>query len=109
MCLTYDYTCRPVPDISDLLQPLEYSIRLRFIPALTGRDAPNDVERELFSLPARCSGLGIVNPCKMSELQFKSSLQIRAPLVKIIIQQSEHYPLTTMLTQIQAKLKARAD
>ena len=36
----------------------------------------NDLERELFSLPARFAGLGIANPCTQSEKQFKNSEEL---------------------------------
>ena len=40
---------------------LEDAIRQKFLPALLGRTV-NDLERELFSLPARFAGLGIPKP-----------------------------------------------
>lgn len=35
----------------DILQPLEITIRSRFLPALTNQHQPNDILREVFSLP----------------------------------------------------------
>ena len=35
------------------MQPLEETIRQQFLPALTGRDSPSDMERELLALPSR--------------------------------------------------------
>ena len=53
---------RTIPDLAKAMQPLEDAIRQKFLPALLGRTV-NDLERELFSLPARFAGLGIANPC----------------------------------------------
>ena len=47
----------------------------------------NDLERELFSLPARFAGLGIANPCTQSEKQFKNSEELTAPLLELILAQ----------------------
>ena len=44
--------------ISDYLQPLETTIFTEFIPAVTGKFV-SDLDRELFSLPARMGGLGL--------------------------------------------------
>ena len=47
----WTYLTRTMPNISELLAPLEQTIRIRLIPKLTGREAPNDSERQLFALP----------------------------------------------------------
>ena len=77
---------RAVPDLAKAMQPLEDAIRQQFIPALLGRTI-NDLERELFSLPARFAGLGIANPCTQCEKQFKSSEELTAPLLELILAQ----------------------
>ena len=52
------------PGIDSLFQPLEDEIRHHFLPALTGREAPSDTERELITLPARQGDLGIPVPTR---------------------------------------------
>ena len=47
------YLARTVPNIGNLLQPLENILREKFIPALTGRPAPGGTERELLELYTR--------------------------------------------------------
>ena len=47
-----------IPDISDLLQPLETAIFHRFIPALVGKPV-SDVECALLASPVRLGGLGV--------------------------------------------------
>ena len=63
-------------NIDHLLQPLEDIIQSRLIPAWTGRAPPNALERDLFALPARLGGLGIVNPSSHSSIEFSSSIKI---------------------------------
>ena len=58
----WTYFSRVVPNISYLLKPLDNAIRSDLIPALTGRLPLNDLECELFALPARLGGLGIRLP-----------------------------------------------
>ena len=56
------FLMRTIPDIGALFQPLEDAIRQFFLPAITGRQAMSDTERELLTLPARLGGLGIPIP-----------------------------------------------
>ena len=53
------YFMRTIPNISNLLIPIEYTIRNRFIPAITGGCICNEEERKLLSLPTRYGGLAI--------------------------------------------------
>ncbi len=61
----WTYISRTIPDIQDLLQPLEVAIHQHFIPALTGREACSAAERDLLALPVRLGGMGLAIP--MSE------------------------------------------
>ena len=63
----WQYLSRTIAGIESLLQPLEDAIRQCFIPALTNRPAPGDLERELLALPTRLGGLGLVNPAAQSD------------------------------------------
>ena len=47
----WTYLTRTVPNISNLLEPLEYALPQKLLPVLTGRDGITDTERELFALP----------------------------------------------------------
>ena len=75
------YLSRTTPGIDQLLLPLENSIRTTLLPKLTGRDAPNDLERSLFALPARLGGLNIGNLASLAVEQYTSSQQVTKPLV----------------------------
>ena len=44
---------RTIPEIKELLLPLEDAIHQHFIPALTGRPPCSTIERDLLALPVR--------------------------------------------------------
>jgi len=62
------YIMHTIPNIQDLLQPLEEAIHQLFIPAFFGSPLCSAVERDLYALPVRLGGLGLVNPCKAAPL-----------------------------------------
>ena len=94
----WTYLLRTIPDIEDLLLPLESAIHQHLIPALTGRPPCPSLERELLALPVRLGGLGLCNPAKSSLQSFQSSERITAPLVALIVSQEANCvmdPVTT--------------
>ena len=83
----WSYLLRTIPDIQDLLLPLENAIHHHFIPALTGRPPCSSLERDLLSLPVRLGGLGLRNPAVESPSTFQASQRLTAPLVALIVAQ----------------------
>ena len=53
----WPFIVRTVPNVSHLFKPLENCIHHQFIPSVTTRSPPGDLERNLFALPARIGGL----------------------------------------------------
>ena len=84
----WSYLMRTVPDIADLLQPLEDAIHQHYIPSLTGRPPCSSVERDLLALPTRLGGLGLSNPTTIASDNFTSLEHITAPLIALIISQN---------------------
>ena len=82
------YLMRTIPEIKDLFHPLEDAIRVQFIPSLTGRSAPADLERELMALPTKLGGLGITNPVSSSDGEHRASLHLTSELVCMLVQPS---------------------
>ena len=80
------FVSRTVSGLTEAFKPLEEAIRHKFLPALLGREI-NDVERDLFSLPARFAGLGIPNPTELCSKQVENSEGLTAPLLKFILDQ----------------------
>ena len=105
----WTYIARTIPDISDLFTPLEDAIRYHLLPAIMGRDAFSDSERELFSFPTRLGGLGIINLVKESNDFYLASKEITAPLSLLILQQSKQCPdtVSSQQNQIKQTLKKR--
>ena len=97
------YLSRVTPNIGHLLQPLEDIIQSRLIPAWTGRAPPNAIERDLFKLPARLGGLGIVNLPSRSSSEFSSSMKISSPLIELILKKSSSYPWDVLEAQLSSK------
>ena len=60
------------------------------IPTLTGRPPCSKVERDIFALPSRLGGLGILNPSSNSQSSFHASVILTTPLVNHITAQNLH-------------------
>ena len=85
----WSFLLRTIPDINDLLQPLEDAIHQHLIPALTGRPACSSIERDLLALPVRLGGLGLNNPSSLFSECYQSSVRITAPLAALIVSQEK--------------------
>ena len=88
----WSYLIRTIPNISDLLQPLEDAISKCFLPILTGKAALSDLERALFALPTNLGDLSIPKPTDTASTEFISSCKITAPIVDTIVQQTDIHP-----------------
>ena len=91
-------------NISHLLA-LDNAIRSGLIPALTGRPPPNNLECDLFALPARLGGLGIRLPSKNADREHHSSLSVTSMLKDYIIDQCKDYGYDIICDQINNKAK----
>ena len=101
------YLARTTPNIDVLIKPLEETIRKVFLPNLTGQNPFNDIERDLLALPTHLGGLGIFDPCKKSVLQYSMCETISAPLVCLILDQSETFILEVDKAQSRMRNNAR--
>ena len=88
--------------LQQLFQPLEDVIRSKFIPCLTGRAPPNDLERNLLSLPPRLGGLGIPNPTTTSDTEYTASRSACKPLYNLILLHDSNYPTEAIEQQVEA-------
>ena len=88
------------------LQALKDAICLEFILALTGQNHLSDELCNLLALPARTGCLGLNNPVQ-EVIQFRNSVKVPAPLVKLVLQQSRVYPAKAMaeLSEIQSQIR----
>ena len=63
----------------------------------------NTTTLNLHPLPARWGGLGVIDPVRYSLSQFAASVEVTAPLVHLILQQSHTYPVEVLSAQIDAR------
>ena len=87
----YTYFARTISGISENLKPLDNLINEKFVPALFGREV-TDNEREVLALPVKEGGLGLRTIHENSSKSYQTSKSIAAPLIKQIINQSDHLP-----------------
>ena len=99
----WSYLTRTIPSISDHLKVLDDILSLDFIPTLTGRPPPNDINRRMLALPARLGGLGIGIPSLSSNAAFSASLTVTAPLRQLIHSHDFKYSHQVLADQISAK------
>jgi len=97
------FIARTIPDVSSCYQPLEVCVRNIFIPAVTGRPPPGDLERDLLALPARVGGLGITNPVHLSSVEFEASTKVTGPLQSLILSQTGVYSEDVRCAQLSLK------
>ena len=87
----WTYFLRTIPDIEDLLQPLDETIRSVLIPTLLN-DTISNQDRRILELPVRLGGLGIVNPSTEAKSNHQYSKRIKRPLTKHTIEQKHESP-----------------
>ena len=95
---------RTTAGLSSHFQKLEDLLRFQLIPAITGNPALDDLDRQLFALPAREGGLDIINPASSCDLEYSASTS--EPLVKAIMQCKE-YSYSCLADQLTAKSEVR--
>ena len=88
----YTYYMRTIPNIAQLLEPLEQAIKTKFLPALLEGRYVTDDERKLLSLLARLGGMGIIIPSEISDREFELSKNATQTLSNAIIHQQKDLP-----------------
>ena len=91
------YYMRTNPNISEAFHPLENVIAGKFIPCLFQRNISN-LERRIFSLPAKYGGLGIFNPSNISQAEYNYSISVTQPLVDVVYKQRMSIITPTLTT-----------
>jgi len=93
------YLFRVLPNINELLSPLEQCIHMQLLPTLTGKCVFSDLERQLLSLPSRLGGVGILNPAASCTAQFDSLLKVASPLVSLLMEQTAEFTVIAINKQ----------
>ena len=92
---------RTLPDIENILQPLERAILDVLIPSLIGRNF-SEAERDLVALLVRMGGLWLINLTDSADAEYSASITVSAPLVSKIAAQSHETPEEAKVQQLTA-------
>ena len=101
----WTYFLRTLPDIQDLLEPLESAISRVLIPAITDRQC-GQLDRDILALPVRLGGLGIANPSSDANFDYTSSVKVTAPLVEQIVSQVHQLPEDSLIRSAHQEVRA---
>ena len=99
------YFLRTLPDIQDLLEPLENAISHMLIPAITERKC-NQLDRNILALQVRLGGLGLGNPSLEARHEYASSVKVTKPLVEQIVSQSHQLPEDSLTKLAQQEIRS---
>ena len=103
----WKFLLRTIPNIGDLLIPLETAIRHSLIPSITGKGDLNDHMRRIMALPTHLGGLGLDNSQSESESEYPASCNVCHPITDLIIQQSGQLNPDILEKQRQARSVVR--
>ena len=104
------YFIHTIPDISELLLPLEHTIQQKIIPAITDGQICSDNERILLSLPTRYGGLNIPFFHETANFEYKNSRIIIKQLTNLIINQDPIYTVNSSeVSKLKSKIKAEKE
>ena len=90
----WKFLLRTMPNIGNLLTPLETAVRHSLIPSITGKNDLNDHMRRIMALPTHLGGLGLDNPQRQSNFEYSASRKVCNPISELILQQSGSSTLT---------------
>ena len=96
----WTYFLRTLPDIQDLLEPLENAVSQVLNPAITERKC-NQLDRTILALPVRLGGLGFGIPSLEASHEYVSSVKVTTPLVQQIVSQSHELPEDSLVKSAQ--------
>ena len=101
----WTYFLRTLPDIQDLLDPLENVISQVLIPAITEHSC-KQLDRNVLALPVRLGGLGLGNPSRESSREYTSSVKVTTSLVEYIVSQTHQLPGESLIRSVQQAVKS---
>ena len=100
------YFIRTIPDLTDILKPLDDYLTEHFIPAFTEGHILSEADRKLISLPVRYGGLGIPIYQELCTREYNNSRKVTAPLTPRIVSQEQTYVYSkTRERQIDMEIK----
>ena len=108
------YFIHTIPNISELLLPLEHNIRQKIILSITGSQTCSDNERILLSLPTQYGGLNLPFFHETANFEYKNFSIINKQLTNInqalIINQDPIYTVNSSeVLKLKSKMKAEKE
>ena len=105
------YFIRTIPDLTNILKPLDDYLTEHFIPAITEGHILSEADRKLISLPVRYGGLGIPIYQELCTREYNNSRKATSPLTPRIVAQEQAYVYSkTQERQIDTEIrKAREE
>lgn len=100
----WTYFLRTLPDVQDLLEPLEEAISQVLIPAIVGRKC-SKLDRDVLALPVRLGGLSLSNLCHEAAREHASSIQVTSSLVEHIMAQTHQLPDESLIASGRQAVK----
>ena len=100
----WTYFLRTLPDIEDLLAPLERAIADALIPSITGHKC-TQAERELLAQTVRMRGMGLITPSQVAALEYVASAYISGPLAQQIESQAHEPPDESQILAVQREMR----
>lgn len=104
----WTYYLRTLPDIEELLEPLERVIADVIIPSITDHHCTKN-ERDLVALPVRLGGLGLINQRQDAASHFEASIKTTEPLVNNIIAQAHESPDDASVKSLQQSARRKTN
>lgn len=81
----------------------------KVLPAITGKRAINNAERQLFALLVRMGGLGILILPEIAPLEVTNSTKVTTPLMDSILRETDNSSVEVDYKQVQAQKQVKED
>ena len=104
----WTYFLRTLPDIAELLEPLERAINEALIPAVSDHTVTK-AERDLFGLPVHMGGLGFTDPVVTSSSEYEASIRVTNPLVRWVVEEEHQPPDASEIQTLQLSTRKQKD
>ena len=104
------YFMRTIPNLQEVLKPLDNIINNSFIPAITEGHVLSADDRKLFALPVRFGGMGIPIFTEICQQEYENSLKATQLLrPKIVAQEQFYVPNRQAEHEIDSEIKKRRE
>jgi len=100
-----NHSMRTIPNISEIIRPIDDIVTQEFIPAITGGIICSQHIRKLLSLPAKLGGLGLPIFSDIADIEYQNSMNVTRQLKENIINQERIYQVDDKVKSLKFKIK----